>query len=221
MNHEIDLIPASYKERLKIQQWCHWFLASLILVTLLTVSFRYYLNNKNESLTKAIATLQHEKSFNLQQQQNYNNLLTTERKLNKNLEILEGLRGGAAVRKTMMVIDRVLNGNIWFLNWSFKRAGEIVDTTPKTIQTGYFIIIPQENSQSGKQQTWKLNTHMDIKGQAKDHSSFSVFVQDLLNQVEIKDVRIINTHISSYFDMQVVDFNIVVVINNKKNKGHV
>lgn len=221
MTHEIDLIPASYRERLKIQRWCHLFLVALALVILLTVFIRLSLNSKNQLIQSELSILQRDKSFNLQQQQTYNDLLTAERKLNKNLEILDGLRGGAPVRQTMMVIDRVLNDNIWFLQWSFKRAGEIVTLPPQTVQTGYFIIIPQENSRIGKQQTWKLETHMEIKGQARDHTSFSLFVQGLLSQPEIEDVKIVDTQMRRYADIQVVDFNIVIVINNQHSKSHV
>ncbi len=221
MAHEIDLIPASYKERFKIRHWCHLFLLALGVIILLTVFIRFSLNSKNESIQTEISTLQRDKTFNQQQRQSYNNLLTVERKLNKNLEILDGLRGGAPVRQTMKVIDRVLNENIWFLQWSFKRAGEVVNLPPQTIPTGYFIIIPKENSRIGKQQTWKLNTHMEIRGQARDHSSFSLFVQELLNQDEIEDVKIVNTQMRPYDDTQVVDFNIVIVINNQQNQPHV
>lgn len=221
MSHNIDLIPASYKERLKIQRWCHFFIIALILVILLTVTFRLHINSKSKSIQNTITTLQRDKSFNLQQQQTYNDLLTVESRLNKQLEILQGLQGGAPVRKTLMVIDRVLNKNIWFLHWNFKRAGEIVNLPPETVQTGYFIIIPPENNKTGKQQTWKLDTHMEIKGQARDHSSFSIFVQDLLNQSEIDDVKIVNTQMTPYIDTQVIDFNIVIVINNQHSENHV
>jgi hypothetical protein len=219
--HEIDMIPASYRERFKIRRWCHLFLLALGAVILLTLLIRFTLNSKNQSIQTEISTLQQDKSFNQQQQQTYNNLLTSERKLNKKLGILDGLRGGAPVRQTMMVIDRVLNDNVWFLQWSFKRAGEIVNLPPQTKPTGYFIIISPENSRIGKQQTWKLETHMEVKGQARDHSSFSLFVQDLLNQTEIEDVKIVNTQMRRYAGTQIIDFNIVIVINNQLNKPHV
>lgn len=221
MAHEIDLIPASYRERIQIQQWCHLFIVALVIVILLTTFFRVSLTSKTKIIQNSIATLHQDKSFNLQQQQTYNDLLAVEKKLNKNLEILHGLQGGSPVRETLIVIDRVLNDNIWFLNWSFKRAGEIVNLPPETVETGYFIIIPQENTSTGKQQTWRLETHMEIKGQARDHSSFSVFVNDLLNQSEIHDVKIINTQIRQHAGAHVVDFNIVIVINNQQDKDHV
>lgn len=221
MSHDIDLIPASYKERLKIQHWCHIFFVAVGVIFVVTGLLRFSLGSKNKTIQTTISTLQRDKSFNLEQLQKYNDLLTVERQLQKKLEILDGLRGGPPIRQILMVIDRVLNGNVWFLQWSFKRAGEITDVQPETVQTGYFIIIPQENSQNGKQQTWKLNTHMEINGQARDHSSFSTFVQDLLKQPEINDIKVVNTQVRSYVDTQVIDFNIVVIVNNQQVKGHV
>lgn len=214
---EIDMIPASYRERLKIQQCCQLFIVALVVVIVLTIFFRLSLNRNNTIIRNTITTLERNKSFNLQQQVIYNELLNVERKVKKNLEILNGLRGGVPVRQTLEVIDRVLNENIWFLHWSFKRAGEIVNVQQESIQAGYFIIIPQENSHIGKQQTWRLDMHMEIKGQAMDHSSLSLFVQNLLKQSEINDVKIVNTQKAHYINTQVVEFNIVIVINNQQN----
>lgn len=66
MTHEIDLIPASYRERLKIQRWCHLFLVALALVILLTVFIRLSLNSKNQLIQSELSILQRDKSFNLQ-----------------------------------------------------------------------------------------------------------------------------------------------------------
>jgi hypothetical protein len=86
---------------------------------------------------------------------------------------------------------------------------------PATVQTGYFIVIPQEANGSPNQQAWKLDTHMEISGQALDHSSFSNFIKNLTNQPEIDDVKIVNTSLRNYTDSQVVDFRIIVIIDNK------
>ena len=221
MSHEIDLIPTRYRERLKIKQYCNLFLITFVLLVLLTVILSTHLNNKNTSIQSRMTTLKHEQTINQQLQQTYNALLSDERQLKKSLEILQGLQGGTPVHKTMRVIDRVLNKNIWFLQWSFKRTREFVKQLPKTLQKGYFITIPKENSAVGKQQIWKLESTMEIKGQARDHSSFSLFVRDLLNQEEIDDVKIIDTQMSPYDETQVLDFNIVIVINNQLTKAHV
>lgn len=215
MSREIDLIPSSYKERKKIQQWCHLFLLALAVVVSVTLFLRLMLDNKNKTIQTTISQLQQDKSFNLQQQQKYNNLLSVENRLKKNLEILDGLRGGPTVRQVLLAIDRVFNASIWFTDWSFMRAGEFTEAPVKKVQTGYFIIIPPENNPNGKQQTWKLNTHMTIKGQAIDHTSFSLFVQQLLDRNEIDDVKIVSTQVRPYINTQVIDFNIIVIVNNQ------
>lgn len=215
MEHDIDLIPDSYRERLKIQRWCHVFCIVMLAVALATFSLRYIVVSKNAKIQSTIKTLQRDKSVTLKRQQQYNDLLATERRLQKNLEILNGLRGGPAVRRIMQAMDRVLNGSVWFLRWSFKRAGEIEEVRPETVQTGYFIIIPQDIASNGKQQAWKLNTHMEIRGQARDHMSFSKFVQDLLKQPEIADVKVVNTSVRRYVNTEVIDFNVIVAINDQ------
>ena len=221
MNHEMDLIPASYRERQKIQHWCHLFLFVFVLACLAIIIGRFSLANKTEKNRLTISKLQNDKSFNLQQQQTYNDLLATERDLDKNLEILSGLRGGPSVKHIFTVVDRVMNGSVWFDEWSFQRAGEVTEVKPKTVQTGYFIIIEPDGSNNNKKQAWKLNTYMEIRGQAKDHSSFSRFVSDLINQPEIEDVKVISTNLRSYMTYQVVNFQIDVIVNNLFKVGNV
>lgn len=215
MQRELDLIPAGYRERLKIKRWCHFFLFGLLVVTGTTFLLRQLFVNQNQSVQNTIQVLQKNKADTLEQQRHYNELLANERNLQKNIEILNGLREGPSVRKVLQAVDRVLNGNVWFLHWTFMRSGEVVELKPEAVQTGYFIVIPQENSRIGKEQAWKLNTHMEIMGQAKDHLSFSRFVQTLLKQPEIADVKVINTSVRNYVSTEVIDFNLVVVINNQ------
>jgi hypothetical protein len=125
-----------------------------------------------------------------------------------------------------MAMDRIMQNDVWFTQWSYNRAGEITPVQPATVQTGYFIIIPQEangspSTGSPNQQAWKLNTHMEINGQALDYSSLSGFVRKLINQPEIDDVKVINTSLRNYTSSQVVDFNLVVIINNQFKDEHV
>lgn len=218
---EIDMIPASYRERQQIKRWCQLTLTAFIVLLIGFFTARFAVTKQTQSINTRIARLQKDKSFNLQQQQTYNALLADEARLQKNLEILEGLRGGPAVREILQVFDRVLDGKVWFKQWSFYRAGEITEVKPQAVQTGYFIIIPQNTAGNPTQQAWKLNTHMKIKGQSVDHISLSDFVGKLIKQPEIEDVQVVNTVSRRYVDYQVVDFNLIVIINNQFEAGDV
>ncbi len=219
MVHELDLIPESYRERLMIRRWCHLFLISLVLLIVLIIIAKVTVSMQTSRFKTQISTLQKDKVFNIQQQQNYNELVRLETRLQKKLEILDGLRGGPAVQQILLAIDRVMNGNVWFTRWSFYRAGELTEVKPQAVQTGYFIIIPQDTAGNSTQQAWKLNTHMKIVGQARNHTRLSAFVADLLKQPEINDVKVIKSTLRSYTEHQVVDFNIVVTINNQFRKN--
>jgi hypothetical protein len=219
--HEVDLIPASYKERLKIKRWCQNFGFVLASVVVLVLGLRFVITNNTLALNSKIEIRQKDKQFSIEQQQKYNALVAQEVKLNKDLEILNGLRGGPSAKQIVLAVDRVMQEDVWFTQWTFSRDGEIATIQPATVQTGYFIIIPQVANGVPTQQTWKLSTHMEISGQALNHSGLSGFIKNLINQPEIDDVKVINTSLRSYTNSQVVDFNLVVIINNQYKDGHV
>jgi len=219
--HELDLIPASYKERLKIKRWCHLFGIVFASVLVIVAGLRFAITNKATALNAEIEVRQKDKQFSLEQQQKYNTLVAEEVKLRKELEILNGLRGGPSAKQILLAVDRVMPDDVWFTQWSFSRAGEITPVQPATVQTGYFIIIPQDANGSPNQQAWKLNTHMKISGQARNHSSLSGFIRNLIDQPEIADVKVVNTSLRSYTGSQVVDFNLAVIINNQFKDEHV
>jgi hypothetical protein len=213
--HELDLVPTSYKERQKIKGWIRLFGLVFVGLLLVVAGLRITTVNKTKAVNNKAEVLQQNKQLSLDQQQKYNTLVTEEDKLKKDLEVLKGLRGGPSAKQILLAVDRVMQKDVWFTQWSFVRAREITQVQPATVQTGYFIVIPQEANGSPNQQAWKLDTHMEISGQALGHSSFSNFIKNLTNQPEIDDVKIVNTSLQNYTDSQVVDFRIIVIIANK------
>jgi hypothetical protein len=218
--HELDLIPASYKERLKIKRWCQQFGLGFVSVLVIVFGLSFAITNRTMALNTRIEILQREKETTIEQQQKYNELVAKEVRLRKQLEILNGLRGGPSAKQILMAVDRVMRNDVWFTQWSFIRAGQITQVQPATVQTGYFIIIPQEAT-TPTQQAWRLDTHMEISGQALDHSSLSDFISNLIKQPEITDVKVINTSLRSYTSSQIVEFKLVVIINNQFKDEHV
>ena len=214
--HELDLIPASYREQLKVKRWFRLFFISVAITILIISGLKFSIVNSTKKLSDKIEVLQKNKIVNIGLQKKYNDLVEQEIKLKKDLEVLKGLQGGPSTKQILLAMDRAMQNGVWFTQWSFNRLREITPVQPDTVQTGYFIIIPQEtaNSSPVNQQAWKLTTHMEISGQALDHTNFSNFVNKLIHQPEISDVKVINTSLNSNLSTQVVDFKIIVIINN-------
>lgn len=219
--HELDLIPASYREHLQIQRWCSVFGIAFTIVVLALGGLKYLLTQQSASVQSEIRRLQKAQQISIMQQRQYDDLLASEKKLHKQLEIFEGLRGGPSIRQIFLVIDRVIDGDVWFQRWTFTREGKTTPARPNTVQTGYFIIIDDNAGVSRQKQVWKLRTHMEIQGQALDHSVLAAFIKRLLAQPEIEDVQVLQTRLHTEYDVQVVDFTIAVIVDNQFQVGHV
>ena len=92
------------------------------------------------------------------------------------------------------------------------RAGSRTSEQPRGVNTGYFIVIPEGDRASKKEQeAWQIETHMEVSGQATDHEALSSFVRRVLQQPQIGDVRILNTQQQVSVDRTVVDFRLEVL----------
>ena len=81
--------------------------------------------------------------------------------------MLRGLRAGAAVEDIFQIIDRSLTSDdLWFVDWTFRRAGVVVEGEQRGVETGYFIIVPDEGA-AVPETEWQVESHMTIHGQAQ------------------------------------------------------
>ena len=213
----MDLIPEDYKRYLQqLQLLQRWAVFMFVLITLST-SISFAMDYKSDIFQKEIAILEQKKSISSQQRNVLQLLEKDHKKLRVKHNILEKLRGGAVAENMFVTIDRALDGNnVWFKNWSFERAGSKTSEPQKGVNTGYFIVIPESERANNKQQeAWKIQTHMEVDGEAKDHEALSSFVRRLLQQPQIGDVRILNTQQRTYVDTTVVDFRLVITVNSQ------
>lgn len=213
---EIDLIPLEYRTRQWHKRWMGLLLASssaLIVAAFGSYSALAYATKQVRSDVEALLAQQ---LITKQQRTDLEQLSTEKTGLQQQLALLNGLRSGAAAETMFVTIDRALvDDELWFLRWQFKRAGVIVSEEKKGVETGYFIVVPR--SASGAEdpsRPWQVETHMTIKGQASDHSALSKFVRRLFQQPEIADVRLHKTSLRRYASAQVVDFDLDVVLNS-------
>jgi len=214
---DIDLIPASYRESLRVQGWARYMLITVSFVLVMSIAGYFTLDYMNKSLSAEISDLQSEQQISELQRGVLTNLGEEKTRFINQLSFLTGLRSGTAAPEMFMTVDRALeNKEVWFLDWEFRRAGTAVEKDEKTSSNGYFIIIPATNGEKTAE-TWKIETHMTIKGQAKDHSALSRFVRKLFNQPEIQNVRILNT--SRRAKARVVNFDLAVTVNSRSETG--
>jgi len=216
--HEIDLIPNDYRAMILRKHCFKLFVTVLSGLFLVSASTYGAIGYVTKNMKSDISRLQHQKDITSQQHDELVSLRALKEEHTQQLKLLEGLRSGIAAERMFVTIDRVLtNDNVWFSTWEFKRAGTVIKQQPKSVNTGYFIVIPQGSARA-EPQTWKIQTKMNIKGQSRDHSALSTFIRQLFEQPEIQDVRIIRTAVRRYSSHSVVDFDLEVIVSDGKSK---
>ena len=99
------------------------------------------------------------------------------------------------------------------------QAASAVDAAEEAVNTGYFIVVPAGSS-TRQEETWKIETQMNIQGQALDHSAMSEFVLNLTLQPEIENVRIVNTSLrKSNNETKLVDFSLDIIVSLRQSSA--
>ena len=215
---EIDLIPGEYRLRKQQMQAIKVFSVILVAVVVISGIVYFYLLNTRSDIDGEISQLEIKKKIVTQQRDDLIHLQQSQSNYENQLTLLKSLRSGDAVEKMLIAIDKtIVDGEVWFKNWKFQRAGSEVTEKPKGKNAGYIIVIPSEDK-NGKPQMWKINSHMTIQGQARDHSALSRFVRRLFERPEIQDVRVLKTTLRRYTKLSIVDFDLAIVVDSRAGR---
>ncbi len=211
---EIDLIPNDYRihnAKIRIiKRYASILVPVLIVGSLVYGALRYY----TWEVEQEVETLQQRTFVSSQQRDQITRLRKIADEYQRQLTMLGRLRSGGQALDMFVTIDRAISpGDVWFRTWKFRRAGFVIEGDSSEVNRGYFVVIPA-NSETSSSEPWQIETHMDIKGQARDHSTLSTFVQKLFDQPQIQDVRVVNTARRSYGNTKVVDFDLRIVVRS-------
>jgi hypothetical protein len=216
---EFDLIPGDYRAQLWRERWLRRFGAAALGVVLCGGTGYATLAYIKTAVRSEVQQLQVRRTITSQQTAELIELRSQKQEYEYQWRLLTGLRSGTTAERMFSTIDRALEDDaIWFLSWRFRRAGVSVQPDQQAVNSGYFMVVPKGEKQS-ESEAWQIETHMEIKGQARDHSALSMFVRTLFLQPEIHDVKVLRTALRRYPTTNVVDFDLAVVVNAGFRKG--
>lgn len=211
---ELDLIPSDYRNWISQRAMLRQYIIIFAVLNLAVLASSGALAQLSKSAMQTVQDLQSQSAITEQQQVQLEQLRAQQSEYERRWSLLRGLRAGAAVEDIFLIIDRALRGNdLWFVDWSFRRAGVVVDGETRDVETGYFLIVLEDGSFSDDSE-WQVETHMTVNGQARDHEALSRFVRALFEQPSIKDVSVQKTTQTEYANGRVVDFELTIVLNS-------
>jgi len=211
---ELDLIPQDYRNWINRRAMARKYIVAIVVLNIVILASSGVFAKLSSQAMARVQQLQSQSAITEQQQMQLEQLSAEQSEYEKRWSLLRGLRAGAAVEDIFKIIDEALiNDDLWFVNWSFRRAGVVVDGETRGIETGYFLIVPAEE-RSGEIPEWQVETHMTLKGQARDHQALSTFVRSLFEQTDIRDVSVQKTSLTDYANGRVVSFDLTIVLNS-------
>lgn len=219
---EIDLFPDDLRKRLLLLRWFKLTGVVLVLTSVVSAAGYFGLTWASAQIDQKIQQFQSQRKITTSSRNQLQQLNQQKRNLQQQLDLLAGLRSGASAESMFITIDRALPGpDVWITNWKFRRAGTVVEGHQQTVSTGYFIVIPAANKgrNAGKEETWKIETNMSLQGQAMDHVAMTRFVQNLTQQSEIENVRIVSTRANRVNRVKLVDFSLDIIVSARKGSG--
>ena len=190
--NEIDLIPASYRRALQLRRWLRWFAIGMSILVIALGGIHFALGRLLEARSAEIAQLEAALARRQAEEVEIASLSHTARQRSTWIEVLKGLRGTTAATDLFPAVEAAAEHSLWFSNWKFRRAGEVVENRPESVRTGYFIVLPLAEGEE-RERAWLMNTHIEISGQAGDHSILAQFVNRLVQRPEIDEVRILDS----------------------------
>ncbi|MCH9694101.1 MAG: PilN domain-containing protein [Gammaproteobacteria bacterium] len=211
---EIDLIPPDYRAWLDQQAVVKQYGIGIAAFSALIIIAAVLLGQLSDTEQSRAMQLKSDNAITQQQQAQLQTLKDQRAEYERQWSLLRGLRAGAAVDDIFAIIDEsIVAGELWFLDWSFRRSGVIVDGEKRGVETGYFIIVA-DGADPATGHDLEVETHMTISGQANDHQALSKFVRALFEQQDIKDVNVQRTSRTDYANGRVIDFDLTVVLNS-------
>jgi Fimbrial assembly protein (PilN) len=211
---DIDLIPADYRRWLSHKTVLVRYAVTIALINLAFLAAGLLLARTVTANETEATRLKAENAVTQQQQTQLQQLDAQQSEYERRWSLLRGLRAGAAIDDIFVLIDQsIVAGDLWFLDWSFRRAGVIVDGQQQGVETGYFIIV-NDSTDPLNEDDLAVETHMTIRGQAKDHQALSTFVRMLFEQRDVKDVNVKRTSRTGYANGQVVEFDLRIILNS-------
>jgi hypothetical protein len=211
---ELDLIPQNYRNRLKQRSELQRFIVAFALLNVVILATSIVFGQLSKQADVRIQELKSQSAISAQQQLQLEQLSSEQQEFERRWSLLRGLRAGAAVEDIFKIIDRALvNNKLWFENWSFRRAGVVVDGETRGVETGYFVIVSPDG-EPNEPHEWQVETHMVLEGRALDHQALSTFVRALFEQPDIKDVSVRETSLTNYANGRIVSFGLTIVLNS-------
>jgi hypothetical protein len=211
---DIDMIPRSYREALRVKRLlrrCGGALCALLLVGLgagATLRWRVF------HTETALVRLRAASAQSLADAARLAQLQSRQAGLQQAVTALAALRAGGAVGQVTAALDAALGGELWFTTLRYARSEQVIPAGAGLApQAGDLVL--QASSPPGAPETWRITRRLDVGGAAFSYPALSEFLRQVSSQPGVAQVRLIDSSApegSSAADAAAIGFNMTAIV---------
>jgi len=207
---DIDMIPRSYREGLRVRRTLTIYGAALALVLVAgagaSAFLRWRLGVETPRLESGRSASNQAGAMRIQ----LTAALARKELLAENVAVLATLRGAGEVAALASVLDGALNEQVWFGELGFARTREMLQAAPPApLPAG---VVQARAAQSGAAQAWRLGSQIRIAGQARDNAAMTAFLAKLAADPGVTNVRFLNSSTAAADDGGAVNFSVAAAL---------
>lgn len=210
---DIDMIPRSYREGLRVRRTLTAYGAALALLLVAGGGATALLHARLAAETPLLeqARAGSERTVALLAQLT---VAQTQRDtLADGVDALGALRGAGEVDGLAGVLQGALNDKVWFDKLRFARTRELLQSVPSPLPPG---TVQLRTPGSNAVQAWRLGSHVEIDGRALDNAAMTAFLAALAADPALSNVRFLNSSTQAADEGGAVAFNAAAALVKRK-----
>jgi Tfp pilus assembly protein PilN len=210
---DIDMIPRSYRDALRVRRLLHGYglaLAALLLAALLAAGLLHW---RLALATPRLEQLRTRTAQGEALRARVAGALARNSDLAQDAQALAALRGSGAIASLAGALDAALNDKVWFDTLHFARTEELLHAPlPSPLPAGTLETRAANKAGSAPgPQTWRLARRVEIRGQALNHAALAAFLTTLSASPTLADVRFLKSSAASGDGPELVAFSVSAV----------
>lgn len=201
---DIDMIPRSYREGLRVRRTVAVYGAALAALLVLGGGASAFLHWR---LAVESPRLEQTRAASAQAAAMRTQLVNAQARkdaLAGDLDALAGLRGSGEVTALAKVLDHALNERVWLATLRLARTQETLQAPPSPLPPG---TVQARAAQAGAMQAMRLGTQVELTGGALDDAAMTAFLAALAADPALSDVRFLNSSTAAAEDGGTVGFS--------------
>lgn len=216
---DIDMIPRSYRDALRVRRTVAAYGAALALLLLAGGGASALLRWRVATETPRLEQL---RAGSLQADAMRTQLAAAQQRRDayaRNVQALAAVRGAGEVAALAAILDGALGEQVWIDQLRFSRSEEQLPLPlPSPLPAGTVQVrTTQAPGAPAADQAWRLGSHIEIAGQAHDHAAMTAFLAALAAHPGLSNVRFVNS--SAAGEGKAVSFAAAVSLVKKQGEA--